>query len=293
MSQTQPSLFSPSSLVIQIDEFEPSFLKKVHTGIDNGADTIRFAALSPDRVFSFLTSNPHKLPNVIEGMDRVHSLEKRRRARLETFKRSMKCACCGREGSIFFVERQRNEQETVMHLNLYSCDSSGSLVLMTVDHIFPDSVGGKFHSSNFQTMCRPCNMKKQHLMTAFDIELVRAKPSQYAKEWVPVQAIHLILDLQQALIQTDDKVKLRELNKLYDNLRKQLKPDVNKGLIKRYRMLFNLIMKGQTYAQAIQNKPEQSTTPFVHKLRKFGRVVTVETAAAYHRIAASYKRIFS
>jgi len=69
-----------------------------------------------------------------------------------------KCVTCGIEGSYFAKERHQNDN--VYHFNLYALGGNGEEVLMTKDHIFPKSKGGRDEVVNYQTMCSPCNKEK-------------------------------------------------------------------------------------------------------------------------------------
>jgi 5-methylcytosine-specific restriction endonuclease McrA len=74
------------------------------------------------------------------------------------YQKGVKCACCGRVGSYFTLDPDRNGDNsgTRHHFNLYSEDG----VLMTKDHIRPRKLGGKDHIDNLQTMCVECNREK-------------------------------------------------------------------------------------------------------------------------------------
>lgn len=69
-----------------------------------------------------------------------------------------KCVTCGIEGTHFAKERYKTDN--VYHFNLYALNRRGKEVLMTKDHIFPKSKGGKDEVANYQTMCAPCNEEK-------------------------------------------------------------------------------------------------------------------------------------
>lgn len=74
------------------------------------------------------------------------------------FTKGTKCVCCGIEGQYFGKDKGFNEAR--YHLNLYAVDENGEEVLMTKDHIVPQSMGGANNISNYQTMCMKCNLKK-------------------------------------------------------------------------------------------------------------------------------------
>ena len=74
------------------------------------------------------------------------------------YQKGTKCVCCGREGTYFKLDIDRNgvNSETRRHFNLYSDDG----VLMTKDHIRPKKLGGQDIIDNLQTMCEECNREK-------------------------------------------------------------------------------------------------------------------------------------
>ena len=78
--------------------------------------------------------------------------------RLQVFKQNLCCVSCGVIGSIFRLQKQPNRDEAP-HLNLYGL-KNGKWILMTQDHIYPRSRGGKDRLDNLCTMCEECNMKK-------------------------------------------------------------------------------------------------------------------------------------
>jgi len=85
-----------------------------------------------------------------------------RSSRLETFVRSVRCACCGITGMFFVKERHRlarGQDARLFHLNLYALDKDGNEILMTSDHIVPRSKA-KGLRNNRQTMCERCNRAK-------------------------------------------------------------------------------------------------------------------------------------
>jgi 5-methylcytosine-specific restriction endonuclease McrA len=80
--------------------------------------------------------------------------------RLNTFRRSPRCAGCGLRPRFFAVEKTMGENDR-FHLNLYGIDDNGDEVLMTCDHVIPSSKGGRNSMVNTQTMCYPCNARKK------------------------------------------------------------------------------------------------------------------------------------
>lgn len=75
------------------------------------------------------------------------------------FNKGVKCVCCGREGSYFKLEKGDRKSPNRRHFNLYTEDG----ILMTKDHIFPKSKGGKDILDNMQPLCEKCNHIKGDL----------------------------------------------------------------------------------------------------------------------------------
>lgn len=79
--------------------------------------------------------------------------------RLFTFKSNPACCVCGLRGQYLFKEKH-SSNDMSFHINMYAIDENGEELLMTKDHIVPQSLGGKNHPSNYQTMCIRCNLEK-------------------------------------------------------------------------------------------------------------------------------------
>jgi len=91
-----------------------------------------------------------------------------------SFKKSISCACCGKNGEYFQLEY--NKEESSHFFNLYAEDGT----LMTVDHIKPVSMGGpKKSMSNVQTLCKDCNELKDDKLLS--IEKLRQAKKEYDK----------------------------------------------------------------------------------------------------------------
>lgn len=91
--------------------------------------------------------------------------------RYQVFQQSLVCVCCGLKGTYFAKERSAKYSKKTQsfratteswHFNLYALTADGREILMTKDHIIPRSKGGADKLENLQTMCRPCNGKKQN-----------------------------------------------------------------------------------------------------------------------------------
>lgn len=98
------------------------------------------------------------------------------------FQKGTKCVCCGKEGTHFRLDVERNvdpESTNRRHFNLYAEDGT----LMTKDHIIPKSLGGEDCVENLQTMCKDCNeLKRSTPQEDMELELVIATEIQTGKE---------------------------------------------------------------------------------------------------------------
>lgn len=105
-----------------------------------------------------INSSCKKLEKVNGGSVNIDGYDVYKRSmRYKTFiEKGYKCVCCGRVGAYYALECNEGSNQKRAHFNLYSEDD----VLMTKDHIFPKSKGGKDAIENMQTMCTICNMKK-------------------------------------------------------------------------------------------------------------------------------------
>jgi hypothetical protein len=100
-------------------------------------------------------------------------------ARLKTYTTGLTCVHCGCRGHFFGVERQYGAKR--WHLNLYHLSSSGQELLMTSDHIAPQSKGGANGVNNRQTMCTICNGLKSNydsIDEALEAKRVRDRGTQ-------------------------------------------------------------------------------------------------------------------
>ena len=83
--------------------------------------------------------------------------------RYQTFKaKGVVCVDCGLEATHFGLEAfpsDARKDVTEYHFNLYGI-KNGKEVMMTKDHIFPKSRGGKDLIENMQPMCTACNCNK-------------------------------------------------------------------------------------------------------------------------------------
>lgn len=191
----------------------------------------RYGMVAPETVFSRLvgsgsTTGQYQNWNLC-GVDAQVTPK-----RLRTFKDQLSCVCCGREGNVFLVERHRNDNST-QYLNLYSISASG-MVLMTVDHILPDSMGGRYDSANFQTMCRLCNQAKQNMMSEDEVALVRSNPSKYCKAWMPHGYLNILLDLQVMMGTVDSPKHKHRLVGVFDRYRKKVKHNTKEQTVKQF-----------------------------------------------------------
>ncbi|MEO5350760.1 MAG: HNH endonuclease [Magnetococcus sp. YQC-3] len=76
------------------------------------------------------------------------------------FKKNTNCYLCGIEGSFIALERKLDQPELPYIFNLYAVNKNNEEILMTKDHIFPKSMGGRNDISNLETCCERCNNTK-------------------------------------------------------------------------------------------------------------------------------------
>lgn len=214
----QLELFSAMNFVV-VDPRINNLVPVVEEHINDASTMQRFALLHPDTVY--------------EHSDRIKPEPKQLQTwnffgievfvahpRINGFRANMACVGCGCVGNAYLVERHVNDGPN-QYLNLY-CIERGSIKLMTVDHILPDSLGGRYVTSNFQTMCRACNLAKRNMMSLADIALVRAQPELYAKSWMHMPFLMALLDVQALIQQTTGKRKA-SLIKVFDVHRRRVK----------------------------------------------------------------------
>lgn len=83
--------------------------------------------------------------------------------RVRLFKNNRTCVRCGIVGNIFAIDNQITRPNKNPHLNLYHYNpETKEYIMMTKDHVIPDSKGGKDHLSNLQCMCEECNERKKN-----------------------------------------------------------------------------------------------------------------------------------
>lgn len=236
---------------VSVDPVVEQMVDVAQQHIDQATSMQRFGMLHPDTVLNVLTSATVSSKQYQRWtlLDTEVTVTPKR---LNTFKTNLACVCCGKVGNIFLIERHRNDTET-RYLNLYHV-SDAEIVLMTVDHILPDSMGGRYDEANFQTMCRVCNLNKKNLMSIAEVELVRADPHKYAKSWMHMPFLHALLDLQLLIATTTGKHNERLMH-VFDSYRKRIK--FNTKLASAQKLTVDL---QQAIREADPNFKEQSCT---------------------------------
>lgn len=106
-----------------------------------------------DIVLSNLDVPKKKIQVVING-EKIYALSDRYKT---FFTKGLSCPVCGATASYWALEKDASNKR--YHLNLYAFHNNIE-VLMTKDHIYPRSKGGADSLSNYQTMCRCCNIAK-------------------------------------------------------------------------------------------------------------------------------------
>lgn len=124
-----------------------------------------------DKLQPMLATEENVCKERIEGRDRIAfvlkegiTLVKVDSNRVITLGKNPVCVTCGRKGTVFKLQKAPNSNNKSYHLNLYAEDGH----MMTADHILARSQGGVDGLSNLQTMCRPCNQKKDNKVKLSD-----------------------------------------------------------------------------------------------------------------------------
>lgn len=131
----------PIEVVHNIDNYEPELLKKM------GWE------------FEYIKKS-YKKANF--GYGQKTNLKSQR---IETFKKSTSCICCGIKSS--YYKKFSHNKDISPHLNLYA-NENGIEILMTKDHILPKSLGGKDIIENYTTACITCNNFKGNSTLTWD-----------------------------------------------------------------------------------------------------------------------------
>jgi len=103
------------------------------------------------KTFMVIDSLKYRVINK-EDISLLHKYKDHRRLKV-FYEKGCKCKFCGVEGTqiLHSLDKYNN-----LHIDIFT----DSLILMTVDHIFPKSKGGAYHISNLQPLCRGCNILK-------------------------------------------------------------------------------------------------------------------------------------
>lgn len=144
---------------------------KTHNSKSNR--TVRIRAYSVDQIFDFIGQNKSEAYYVDDDGNRC----KLKRARI--FHEIGLCCAepgCALTGTFFALERWPDGD---MHFDLFAVDGFGDDVLMTVDHLYPKSRGGKSSVSNYRPMCRVHNeLKADTVMHVEKLELPQITEKQ-------------------------------------------------------------------------------------------------------------------
>lgn len=102
-----------------------------------------------------------------------------KRLPIELFKQSkITCKCCGVTASIVLQyihksQLNKNKSSTYDIFAIKKTNKDIHLVMMTIDHIIPKSLGGApIKKTNLQWMCEPCNRKKSNDITKNDWNII-------------------------------------------------------------------------------------------------------------------------
>lgn len=123
-----------------------NILKNIDLNNFEDSHFIRDSSYKPSEIFEFVGQGVKTWNGKIVNMNSD---------RYKVFKQSLVCVKCGISGTIFHLERDKHLKSgnpNKFHFNLYAHDKDGNEILMTKDHIFPVSLGGKSNMKNYQTM---------------------------------------------------------------------------------------------------------------------------------------------
>ena len=116
---------------------------------------VTITRLSLNQTLSHIGGQPWKVNlNGTEYILRTGAL------RLQLFKKTQVCACCGIQGRFFRIEHHKGDVAPVINLYGTGGVDNGHVVLMTMDHIIPRSKHGPTHEDNVQLLCADCNQLK-------------------------------------------------------------------------------------------------------------------------------------
>lgn len=270
----QLELFSPIHFMTVEPQVE-SIVQEAESHINNATTMCRYGVFHPSTVFSRLvesgdTSGQYQQWN-LAGVDAMVTPK-----RLRSFQDNLTCVGCGRIGNVFFVERHVNDRQ-MQYLNLYCVDKSG-IMLMTVDHILPDSLGGKYSPYNFQTMCRGCNQQKQNMMSLAEINLVRSDIDRFAKSWISRDYVHALLNLQELILTSKGTAQHPKFVAIFDKYRKKvkhgMKPTAVAGIVHNIQQEVEHVLLGAPIpGPKLQTIPPHIKMPWYAGIKRWWRSV--------------------
>jgi len=105
----------------------------------------------------------------------------------------LECVKCGCPGTIIVQHRHANEPETALHHDVFGINKHNDIVMLTVDHILPQSWGGNGFKTNLQVMCMPCNAGKKNLIKKAEAEsIIKNLPNHYIMNGKSDMLLHYI-----------------------------------------------------------------------------------------------------
>jgi 5-methylcytosine-specific restriction endonuclease McrA len=251
----QLELFSPTYFMV-VDPSVEEIVLNAAALIEHTSSMTRYGIFHPSTIFKRLveegdTSGQYQKWNLC-GVDTMVTPK-----RLRSFRHNLTCVTCGRVGNAFLIEHHNNDTAS-RHLNLYSIDKNEAM-LMTVDHILPDSLGGKYSRRNFQTMCRVCNQKKQNMMSRQEINLVRHNIDWYAKNWIDRNYVRALLDLQELMVVSHGTKSHTQFVDIFDKYRKSVKhgtsPEVVAGVVQNIQRTVEHVLLGNLPPRLTTTRP--------------------------------------
>lgn len=120
---------------------------------------LRLGVYTVDLIFDYIKANPYDKYFI----DADGNSCKLRRAKI-FYRRGISCIEkeCNLTGSYFVLELWPDGGG--LHFDLFAINEHGHEVLMTIDHRYPKSLGGKNNLANYDTMCKNHNdIKANHV----------------------------------------------------------------------------------------------------------------------------------
>lgn len=120
------------------------------------------------------------------------------------------CVCCHRKGTHVITYRQIGEPPGTLHTDVF-CQTPRNMVLMTVDHILPVSLGGFDRITNLRPMCARCNSKRGNDITYDEMIMIISNLNNH----INIRSVHMMKKFNQFVSLVDLTPKTIEYNSNY------------------------------------------------------------------------------